>query len=217
MRFYFEKLVRDNIVDDCENDPKVLKTSWRTLKDAEYRRELVKKVSEEALEIPSSNDNPEKMAEEVGDLQAVVDALREVAGLSEEQVRTAAIQKAAKKGSFVLRRYIDYVDLTDDSEWVENLRAQPDKYREVSEEQLSERDIFSPKPDLPLGRYRHYKGGEYEVMMLACDEATHEWLVIYTTLHEQQGIPKIWARKYELFTGMVEVNGIEVPRFERTV
>ena len=25
-----------------------------------------------------------------------------------------------------------------------------------------------PKPELELGRYRHYKGGEYEALMLVC-------------------------------------------------
>jgi len=42
---------------------------------------------------------------------------------------------------------------------------------------MPDRDVFAPKPELSLGRYRHYKGGEYEVLMLACNEATHEWMV----------------------------------------
>jgi len=40
-------------------------------------------------------------------------------------------------------------------------------------------DKFTKRPDLEPGHYRHYKGGEYTVLMIACDEATHKWLVIY--------------------------------------
>ena len=70
-----------------------------------------------------------------------------------------------------------------------------------------------PEPKLKLGRYRHYKGGEYEVVMLACDEATHEWLVVYRALYETSGTPEVWARKYKVFTENVVVGGKTVPRF----
>lgn len=134
VRFYFEKLVRDKIVQSSEDDPKVLAVSWHELNGIDYRRELVKKVLEEVAEIPVSDDNPEKVLEELADLQEVVDALRNAAGFTEEQVRAAAAEKVAKKGSFVQRHYIDYVDLAPDSEWIEIFRQQPDKYREVAEE-----------------------------------------------------------------------------------
>ena len=74
---------------------------------------------------------------------------------------------------------------------------------------MPERDNFTPKPDLPLGKYRHYKGGEYEVLTLACDEATHEWYVVYRALYDTENKPEVWVRTYEDFTDIVATNGMK--------
>lgn len=78
---------------------------------------------------------------------------------------------------------------------------------------MPERDKFTPKPDLPLGKYRHYKGGEYEVIELACDEATHEWLAVYKALYDTGDAPKVWVRTYTNFTETLDVDGVSIPRF----
>lgn len=80
---------------------------------------------------------------------------------------------------------------------------------------MAQSDAFLPEPDLKPGRYRHYKGGEYKVLMLVCDEATHEWLVIYEALYDNPGVPKIWARPYDSFVENVTVDGRSIPRFVR--
>ncbi len=130
IRFYFNKLVRDKIVQNCLDDPKVLETEYRVLDDDTFYRELIRKVSEEAEEIPNIPGNTHAL-NELADLQAVVDALRVQLGFSAEQVSQAAKAKEASKGGFADRHYINYVELADDSQWVEELREQPDKYREV--------------------------------------------------------------------------------------
>lgn len=61
------------------------------------------------------------------------------------------------------------------------------------------------------GRYRHYKGNEYEVIDLATHSETEETLVVYRPLYGQQAL---WVRPLDMFTEMIEVNGKEVPRFE---
>jgi hypothetical protein len=71
---------------------------------------------------------------------------------------------------------------------------------------------FEP-PILELGTYRHYKGGLYQVIGLACHEETHRWLVIYKPLYEHQGMPDLWARPYEVFTETIMVGDATVPRF----
>lgn len=130
-KFYFEKLVRDNVVDDCLVDPKVLETSYRVLEDGEYRQELIKKVSEEAAEIPLGETfNREEALGEIADLQNVVDALREHYGFTENEVQMTGDEKTSKKGGFVQKHFIDHVVLADDSEWIAVLRQRPDKYRE---------------------------------------------------------------------------------------
>ena len=57
------------------------------------------------------------------------------------------------------------------------------------------------------GKYRHYKGNEYEIVCVAKQSETLEELVIYKSL-ENGGI---WARPKSLFTGITEGR----PRFTR--
>ena len=73
------------------------------------------------------------------------------------------------------------------------------------------------KPDLPpvapiqTGRYRHYKGNEYEVGGVARHSETLEELVVYRALYGDHGL---WVRPREMFEETVELNGQRVPRFE---
>jgi hypothetical protein len=69
-----------------------------------------------------------------------------------------------------------------------------------------------PKPDITLGRYRHYKGSEYEVVGVACDEGTLTWMVMYRPLYESEG-PDCWLRPYENFFENVDVEGKQMARF----
>ena len=64
---------------------------------------------------------------------------------------------------------------------------------------------------LQPGKYRHYKGGEYEVLFVARHSETEEQLVVYRTLY---GDRDHWVRPLAMFTETVEVEGREVPRFE---
>ena len=61
------------------------------------------------------------------------------------------------------------------------------------------------------GKYRHFKGGEYEFICLAKNSETMEDLVIYKELF---GEGKVWARPASMFYQMVEKDGKMVPRFE---
>jgi hypothetical protein len=67
-------------------------------------------------------------------------------------------------------------------------------------------------PATPLGRYRHYKGGEYEVLGAARHSETLEPLVLYRALYGERGL---WVRPHAMFFGTVEVDGQLRPRFER--
>lgn len=67
-------------------------------------------------------------------------------------------------------------------------------------------------PELPSGRYRHYKGKEYRVLDLARHSETGEWMVIYHTLYGDFGL---WVRPLTMFTETVTLeDGRSVPRFE---
>ena len=69
-----------------------------------------------------------------------------------------------------------------------------------------------PLPATPPGRYRHYKGGEYEVLGVARHSETHEPLVVYRPLYDDSGW---WVRPHAMFFGEVEVAGEMRPRFAR--
>ena len=72
-----------------------------------------------------------------------------------------------------------------------------------------------PLPPLPAeprpGRYRHYKGGEYEVLGVVRHSESLEPLVLYRPLYNTSGM---WVRPHAMFLETVEVYGAEVPRFK---
>jgi hypothetical protein len=74
-------------------------------------------------------------------------------------------------------------------------------------------DNFMPKPTLKPGRYRHYKGNDYEVIDLVCHSETLEWLVLYRRLYDSDG-PELWVRPYAMFIEDIEYNGQIMPRFQ---
>lgn len=61
------------------------------------------------------------------------------------------------------------------------------------------------------GKYRHYKGGEYEVLGVAKHSETLEELVVYRALY---GNGDLWVRPLEMFREMVEKEGQKQPRFQ---
>ncbi|MEY2862485.1 MAG: hypothetical protein RLY58_192 [Pseudomonadota bacterium] len=68
-----------------------------------------------------------------------------------------------------------------------------------------------PKTELAFGRYRHYKGNDYEVLHLAQHSETNELLVIYRCLY---GDFSIWARPLAMFCEPIQwPDGIIRPRF----
>ncbi len=69
-----------------------------------------------------------------------------------------------------------------------------------------------PLPDTPPGRYRHYKGGEYEVIGAARHSETLEAVVVYRPLYNASGL---WVRPHAMFFGEVEAGGRRQPRFSR--
>lgn len=61
------------------------------------------------------------------------------------------------------------------------------------------------------GRYRHYKGHEYEVLGVARHSETEEEYVVYRALYGDRGL---WIRPAAMFEELVVVEGRRVPRFE---
>jgi hypothetical protein len=70
--------------------------------------------------------------------------------------------------------------------------------------------LFSDPPPLRRGKYRHYKGNEYDVIDLARHSESLEWIVVYRPRYGEAGL---WVRPYEMFIENVTINGVSVPRF----
>jgi len=65
-------------------------------------------------------------------------------------------------------------------------------------------------PPTPTGRYRHYKGGEYEVLGAVRHSETLEPLVLYRALYGERGL---WVRPHAMFFEDIAVDGVLRPRF----
>lgn len=63
---------------------------------------------------------------------------------------------------------------------------------------------------LKPGRYRHYKGNDYQVLGVANHSETGESLVVYQPLYGEQGL---WVRPLEMFIENVTLAGESLPRF----
>jgi hypothetical protein len=75
---------------------------------------------------------------------------------------------------------------------------------------MQDTDDLAPLPPTPLGRYRHYKAGEYEVIGVARHSETHEPLVVYRPLYNASGW---WVRPHAMFFEDVTIDGVVRPRF----
>ncbi len=64
---------------------------------------------------------------------------------------------------------------------------------------------------ITLGRYRHYKGNEYQVLGVATHSETLEPLVVYRPLYGKEAI---WVRPYDMFVETIEIEERSLPRFE---
>ena len=66
------------------------------------------------------------------------------------------------------------------------------------------------KEPIKIGKYRHFKGNEYEVLFLAKHSETGEEMVVYRALYGERGI---WVRPASMWLEMVERDGKKYPRF----
>lgn len=65
--------------------------------------------------------------------------------------------------------------------------------------------------ELKKGRYRHFKGKEYELLEIATHSETLEQMVVYRALYGDRGI---WVRPASMWSETVEKDGYSGPRFQ---
>lgn len=62
------------------------------------------------------------------------------------------------------------------------------------------------------GKYRHFKGKEYEVLYVAKHSETLEPMVVYKALYDDGGV---WVRPLSMWNETVERDGVQYCRFTR--
>jgi hypothetical protein len=73
-------------------------------------------------------------------------------------------------------------------------------------------DDLPPLIETPPGLYRHYKGGEYEVVGTVRHSETLEPMTLYRALYGQRGL---WVRPAGMFLETVDIDGVVQPRFRK--
>ena len=64
--------------------------------------------------------------------------------------------------------------------------------------------------EIKPGKYRHFKGNEYEVLGVGLHSETLEEMVVYRALYGDCGL---WVRPAALWNEMVEKDGETIKRF----
>jgi cyclomaltodextrinase / maltogenic alpha-amylase / neopullulanase len=70
--------------------------------------------------------------------------------------------------------------------------------------------VVSDPETLKPGRYRHFKGNEYDVIGVAKDSETLQAMVVYRALYGEHGL---WIRPLAMFTEVIERDGQRIQRF----
>lgn len=65
--------------------------------------------------------------------------------------------------------------------------------------------------EVKLGKYRHFKGNEYEVLGIATHSETLEKMVVYRALYGDQGV---WVRPISMWNETVTRDGKSFKRFQ---
>lgn len=66
------------------------------------------------------------------------------------------------------------------------------------------------RKEIPLGIYRHFKGGRYEVIAIAKHSETLEEMVVYRALYGEGGV---WVRPASMWLEQVQRDGKTYQRF----
>lgn len=123
--FYFGKIVRDKIPNQIiEGGGRFTEAE---LSEGEKLKLLANKLKEESQEIDVNGDDP---ADEIADAQAVLNALRNRLGLTEEEIQTKMKAKEERYGGFNDGVYIEEVHVRPDDPWVKHFTDNPDRYPE---------------------------------------------------------------------------------------
>lgn len=124
--FRLDKLVRDKLVLMMQEMGQAVK--YRVLDDEEYQQALQDKLVEETSEF---NFKSPTALDELADLKAVIDQAAVELGSSPEELQKLQDKKAANKGGFADKLFVETVSMPDDDPWAAYYAAEPERFPEV--------------------------------------------------------------------------------------
>lgn len=113
-KIYYNKLCRDKI-------PQIIREKGfdchvRVVDHDEYKREIVRKVYEEASGV-SNNSGHDDLIGEIADLMITIDAVKKEFGITDQEVSAAVDRSLAQKGAYDERLYLSW---SSDTEYSSN-------------------------------------------------------------------------------------------------
>lgn len=165
MIYKYNKLVRDKIPEEIENQGKQCK--YEILEDSEYEKELDKKLLEEVNEYISCHEE-----KEMADIMEVLKAIKKFRKLSDENIEKIRKSKEEKKGGFYNKIYLKEV--------IENTNEYEENNKKSTQEGLLEKiDKTSSLAEIQdyirsVIRIRGFESEEIEKKMLLLLEETGE-------------------------------------------
>ena len=110
MKKIHNKLVRDKIPEIIEKTSKKYKV--RTLDNEEYKKELLKKIAEEAKEVLDTEGDKKEITKELGDVLEVIDHLVDAFDLNKKEIEKVKEERKESRGGFDKKLFLEYTEQT---------------------------------------------------------------------------------------------------------
>ncbi len=104
-KIFYNKLCRDKVPDIIH--AKGFECEVREVEHDEYRREIVRKVYEEASGV-SNHDSREHLLKQLADLVITLDSVTEEFGISDDELDEAVKKSIEEKGGYEKRLYLSW-------------------------------------------------------------------------------------------------------------
>jgi predicted house-cleaning noncanonical NTP pyrophosphatase (MazG superfamily) len=104
----YNKLIRDKIPEIIEESGSRYKS--RILNDEEYKRELLKKIAEEAQEVLEADGDKKELTKEVGDLLEIINYLIDAYGLDRNEIEQVRQERKESRGGFDKKLFLEYTE-----------------------------------------------------------------------------------------------------------
>ena len=102
------KLIRDKIPEIIEKTSG--KYKMRILDNEEYKKELLKKIVEEAKEVLDTDGDKKELIKELGDVLEVIDHLVGAFDLNRAEIEKVKQERKESRGGFDKKLFLEYTD-----------------------------------------------------------------------------------------------------------